>query len=250
MDWDWSFFLEPTYQDDSVIPVWEKFLMAWGTTFEIAAISWIAALAIGMFIGILRTLPHEKKASYKALYLFATCWVELFRNIPILVQMFLWLYVIPTLIPFLTPLKQSPFILALLALAIFTSTRVAEQVRAGIQSIPKGIRYASLALGLNAPQTYIYVLLPITVRTIMPPLISESMNIVKNSSVAFALGVYELLSFTNEFGSLREDVLMQIFLFVTIAYSVTALSFSLVMRIIERRLRVPGFVTGSTKGGR
>lgn len=250
MEWDWSFFLESTYQDDSIIPVWQKFLMAWGWTFKIAAVSWITALIIGMFIGILRTLPHEKKASYKALYLFATCWVELFRNIPVLVQMFLWLYVIPTIIPFMAPLKQSPFILAILALGFFTSTRIAEQVRAGIQSIPKGMRYASLALGMNAPQTYIYVLLPITVRTIMPPLISESMNIVKNSSVAFALGIFELLSFTNEFGSLREDILMQIFLIVTVAYSVTALSFSLVMRLIERKLRVPGFVTGSTAGGR
>lgn len=251
MTWDWHFFLETSYNNETgeMILVWQKFLLAWAGTFKIAALSWIMALVIGTFIGILRTLPRGKKPVFTILNYVGTTWVEVFRNIPILVQVFLWLYVIPDLIPLFAPLKQSHLVLAILALGFFTSARVAEQVRAGIQSIPRGMRYASQALGLNAAQTYRYVLLPITIRTIMPPLVSESMNIVKNSSVAIALsGIFELLEFTNEFGQLREDILMQIFVLVTIAYSLTALAFSFFMKLIERRLRVPGYSAGQAAG--
>lgn len=253
MTWDWNFFLETYYQGSELLPIWEIFLMAWGGTIKIAAFSWVVAVVLGTLIGILRTLPLGRRPLFTALNLFGTAWVELFRNIPILVQIFLWLYVLPNLIPFLAPLKQPQFhfLLAILALGFFTSARIAEQVRAGIQSLPTGTRYASMALGLNARQTYQYILMPLTIRTIMPPLISESMNIVKNSSVAIVLsGVFELLEFTNQFGNQREDILMQIFVLVTIAYSLTALSFSFVMKLIERRLRVPGYTAGSAAGGR
>ena len=109
-------------------------------------------------------------------------WTELFRNIPLLVQVFLWYHVLPSLIP---GLKSVPsFILVVFALGFFTSARVAEQVRAGIPELAAGQRYAGLALGLTLPQTYRYVLLPMAFRIVIPPLTSESMNIIKNSSVA------------------------------------------------------------------
>ncbi len=79
------------------------------------------------------------------------------------------------------------FVLVVFALGFFTSARIAEQVKAGIQSLPKGQRYAGLAMGLTLPQTYRYVLLPMAFRIVIPPLTSESMNIIKNSSVAFAV---------------------------------------------------------------
>jgi glutamate/aspartate transport system permease protein len=90
------------------------------------------------------------------------------------------------------PLQQVPdFIAVVIALGFFTSARIAEQVRAGIQALPKGQRYAGLAMGLTLPQTYRYVILPMAFRIVIPPLTSESMNIIKNSSVAFAVSISE-----------------------------------------------------------
>ena len=87
------------------------------------------------------------------------------------------------------------FILVVFALGFFTSARISEQVSAGIQSLPRGQRYAGLAMGLTLPQTYRYVLLPMAFRIVIPPLTSESMNIIKNSSVAFAVSIAELTMF-------------------------------------------------------
>ena len=148
-----------------------------------AACAWVIAILFGSVIGTLRTAPS------KWLSLLANAWVELFRNIPLLVQIFIWYHVIPALYQ---PLQQVPsIILVVLALGLFTSARVAEQVRAGIQSLPRGQRNAGLAMGLTLPQTYRFVLLPMAFRIVLPPLTSEWMNIIKNSSVAFAVAVAE-----------------------------------------------------------
>ena len=121
-------------------------------------------------------------------------WVELFRNIPLLVQIFLWYFVLPKLIP---PMKSfPPFILVVCALGFFTSARIAEQLRSGLLALPRGQRYAGMALGLTTPQYYRYVLLPMAYRIILPPLTSESMNIFKNSACAFAVSLPYLTCFS------------------------------------------------------
>ena len=169
-------------------------------------------------------------------------WTELFRNIPLLVQVFLWYYVLPQLIP---PLKQvSSFVLMVLALGFFTSARVAEQVKAGIQALPKGQRYAGLAMGLTLPQTYRYVLLPMALRIVIPPLTSESMNIVKNSSVAFAISIAELTMFARQAGE-ETSRNIEIYLAVTALYFLSAFIISRVALFIERRLQVPGMIGGA-----
>src|SRR5207244_2019150 len=114
-------------------------------------------------------------------------WVEFFRNIPLLVQIFLWYHVVPYFIPVFADVNK--LALVVIGLGLFTSARIAEQVRAGIQALPRGQRYAGMALGFTTPQYYRYVLLPMAFRIIVPPLTSESMNIFKNSSVAFAVSV-------------------------------------------------------------
>jgi glutamate/aspartate transport system permease protein len=186
-------------------------------------------------MGILRTVPN------KALVAFGEAWTELFRNIPLLVQIFLWYHVVPALIP---PLKSVPsFILVVFALGFFTSARVSEQVKAGIQSLPKGQRYAGLALGLTLPQTYRYVLLPMAFRIVIPPLTSESMNIIKNSSVAFAVSVAELTMFAMQ---AQEETArgIEIYLGVTALYFVSAFAVNRIALFIEQRVRVPGFIGG------
>ena len=186
-------------------------------------------------MGILRTTPN------KAFVSIGNAWTELFRNIPLLVQIFLWYHVIPALFPVLQGVPS--FVLVVMALGFFTSARIAEQVRAGIQSLPRGQRYAGLAVGLTLPQTYRYVLLPMAFRIIVPPLTSESMNIIKNSSVAFAVSITELTFFAMQ---AQEETSrgVEIYLAVTLLYFLSAFAINRVAAVIEKRVRVPGMIGG------
>lgn len=216
-------------------------MKAWGWTLAVAGLGLLIALVVGVMMGTLRTLPDTGRLS-RALVHLATAWVELFRNIPVLVQVFLWYHVIPA---FFLPLKSLPsYWLVSIALGFFTSARIAEQVRASIHSLPSGQRAAATALGLTTPQTYRYVILPMALRIVIPPLTSESMNVIKNSSVAFAVSVPELTLFAMQ---AQEETShgVEIYLAVTILYALSAFAVNRVMAGIEKRSRVPGFISGS-----
>jgi len=195
--------------------------------------SLVVALLVGSLMGILRTTPN------KWFVLIGDAWTELFRNIPLLVQIFLWYHVIPSIFLGLRALPS--IVLVVFALGFFTSARVSEQVRAGIQALPKGQRYAGLAMGLTLPQTYRYVLLPMAFRIVIPPLTSESMNIVKNSSVAFAVSIAELTMFAMQ---AQEETSrgIEIYLAVTALYFVSAFAINRLALFIENRVQVPGMI--------
>jgi glutamate/aspartate transport system permease protein len=190
-------------------------------------------LFFGVMVGIARTLPMAPVA------LVATVWTELFRNIPLLVQVFLWYHVLPVFIPAFS--SVSSFWLAAIALGLFTSARIAEQVRAGLQSLPPGQAMAAKALGLSPAMVYAKVLLPQALRIILPAFTSEAMNVVKNSSVAFAVSVTELTLFAMQ---AQEETGrgLEIYAGVTLLYAFTALSVNRIMAWIESRTRLPGMV--------
>ena len=210
-------------------------MSAWGWTLSVALLALVVALLVGSIMGILRTTPS------KLLVAIGASWTELFRNIPLLVQIFLWYHVLPQLIP---PLQKLPsFVLVVFALGFFTSARIAEQVRAGIQSLPRGQRYAGLAMGLTLPQTYRFVLLPMAFRIVIPPITSESMNIIKNSSVAFAVSIAEMTMFAMQ---AQEETSrgVEIYLAVTGLYFASAFVVNRVLLFIEERTKVPGMIGG------
>ena len=132
---------------------------------------------------------------------------------------------------------------AFVGLGLFTSARISEQTRAGIESLPKGQRYAGLAMGLTLPQTYRYVLLPMAFRIVIPPLTSESMNIIKNSSVAFAVSIAELTMFAMQ---AQEETSrgIEIYLAVTGLYFISAFAINRMAIFIEHRVQVPGMIGG------
>jgi glutamate/aspartate transport system permease protein len=230
MTFDLKVFFEDTGGGETY---WQWMLQAWGWTLSVAFCALVVALAAGSLMGILRTTPSAWLRGI------GEAWTELFRNIPLLVQIFLWYHVIPALVP---PMKGLPsFILVVFALGFFTSARISEQVRAGIQSLPKGQRYAGQALGFTWPQTYRYVLLPMAFRIIIPPLTSESMNIIKNSSVAFAVSISELTLFALQAGE-ETSRNIEMYLAVTIAYFLSAFAVNRVMQLVENRVRVPGMI--------
>ena len=239
MTWDWQVFLN---DDGSGRTYLQWMIDAWGWTLAVAGSSWVVAVLVGFFMGTLRTLPNSP-----LLVRLAGGWVELFRNIPLLVQIFLWYFVVPKVFPVM---QQVPgFVLVVFALGFFTSARLAEQVRAGIQALPEGQRYAGMAMGFTTAQTYRYVILPMAFRIILPPLTSESMNLLKNSSVAFAVSIAELTMFAMQ---AQEETSrgVEIYLAVTLMYAVSAFAVNRLMALVERRVQIPGFiVAGGTGGG-
>ena len=216
-------------------------MKAWGWTLAVAGLGLTIALILGAVMGTLRTLPDNGSPS-RWLVRLSTVWVELFRNIPILVQVFIWYHVIPA---FILPLKSLPsYWLVSIALGFFTSARIAEQIRAGIQALPSGQRAAATALGFTTAQSYRYVILPMALRIVIPPLTSESMNLIKNSSVAFAVSVPELTLFAMQ---AQEETShgVEIYLAVTLLYALSAFGVNRVMAQIEKRTRIPGFIVSN-----
>jgi len=250
MAWDWQVFCKTTTDgtvmasclgSDGDITYFEWMLDAWGWTLSVAGAAWVIAVVTGVLIGTLRTLPNSP-----VLVRMANAWVELFRNIPILVQIFLWYFVLPKAFPAMQAIPG--FLLVVFALGFFTSARIAEQVRAGVQALPRGQRYAGMAMGFTTAQTYRYVILPMAFRIILPPLTSESMNLLKNSSVAFAVSIAELTMFAMQ---AQEETSrgIEIYLAVTALYALSAFAVNRIFAFIERKVQIPGFIVAGQTGG-
>jgi glutamate/aspartate transport system permease protein len=244
MAWEWQVFCKETTTGETLSGCFGKggdityldwIVSAWGWTLSVAVLALVVAMLFGSLMGILRTAPDKR------LVFIGNAWTELFRNVPLLVQVFLWYHVIPSM--FLVLRGVPSFLLVVLALGFFTSARISEQVKAGIQSLPRGQRYAGLAMGLTLPQTYRFVLLPMAFRIVIPPLTSESMNIVKNSSVAFAVSVAELTMFAMQAGE-ETSRNIEMYLAVTGLYFISAFAINRVMLGVEQRVRVPGMIGG------
>ena len=210
-------------------------------TVMLAISAWVIALTLGSLVGIARTLPNP------TLRRLATAYVELFRNIPVLVQMFVWFFVVPELVPeaagkwLKRDLPHPEFFSAMLCLGLYTASRVAEQVRSGINSVPSGLSAAARASGLSLPQTYRYILLPLGFRIIVPPLTSEFLGIFKNTSIALTIGVMEITATSRQIESYTFQG-YEAFAAATFLYLTIAMTLLFLMRRIEARTRIPGWI--------
>lgn len=236
--WNWRIFWQAS--PDGRGSYLDTLVSGLGWTVAVALSAWVLALLLGVIVGVMRTLPNRTLARAGAL------WVDLFRNIPLLVQVFLWYFVVPEFLPndLGVAVKRMPppwgsFLPAVLGLALFTSARVAEQVRAGIESLPRGQLMAARALGLTLPQAYRYILLPVALRIVLPPLTSEFMNTVKNSSVALTVGLVEVTAAARSMQEFSFQV-FEAFTAATVIYILLNLTVVSLMRFLERRLAVPG----------
>ena len=239
-NWHWKVLLEMEPGGTGTYLQYLLVGLLW--TLATALAAWVIALAVGGVVGTLRTTP------IKWVVRLGNGYVEVFRNIPLIVQMFLWFFVFPELLPKAMgdAIKQVPppwgsYIPAVLCLGIFTSVRVAEQVRAGIMSLPRGQGMAGTAMGLTRAQTYRHVLLPQAFRIVLPPLTSEFMNIIKNSSVALTIGLLELTGRARAMQEFSFRV-FEAFATATVIYLLTNLVIVIAMRALERRVRVPGLL--------
>jgi len=217
-------------------------------TLVVAAFAWIIAFVLGSILGVMRTTENKWAVRLGNAY------VELFRNIPLIVQFFVWYFVLPGLIPAVKAWVVSldptthQFVTAIVCLGLFTAARISEQVRSGIQALPRGQRMAGYAMGLTQAQTYRFVLLPVAYRIVIPPMTSELMNLIKNTAVAFSIGLVELFFRTREMGELTFRY-FEAFAAATLVYVVIAMLANRVMAYIERRIAIPGFISGGAGGG-
>lgn len=243
--WRWGVLLEQVPSGGATYLDW--ILSGLATTVAASLAGWVLALVVGTLMGVLRTVPS------RALRAVAAGYVELFRNVPLLVQLFVWYFVVPELLPAgagawvkaLPPFTQA-FLATWLCLGFFTGARVCEQVRAGIEAQARGQRAAALALGFTLPQAYRTVLLPMAFRIVLPPLTSELLNILKNSAVASTINLLELAAQARQLTEYTAQA-YESFLTVTALYVLLNVALVVAMHLVERRVRVPGFLHGHSQ---
>lgn len=239
-NWNWAVFLSQTPTGDDTYLGWLLLGLKWTVTLSLSA--WLIALVLGSLVGVLRTVPNKWLSALAAAY------VEIFRNIPLLVQLFIWYFVLPELLPAAigdafkqtNPLLQQ-FVAAVVCLGFFTAARIAEQVRSGILSLPRGQQDAGVAIGLTLAQTYRFVLLPVAFRIIVPPLTSEFLNVFKNSSVASTIGLIELSRQSQQLVDYTAQP-YEAFIAVSALYFVLNFIIMFLMRWVEARVQVAGLI--------
>lgn len=224
--WDWGVLLQQPYQD------WLWTGLGW--TALITLCSWALALLIGVVFGAARSLPNKPVQFVAGIY------VEVFRNIPALVQLFLWYFVFPNVVPdaFGMWLKRGmpdpEFITAVVAIGLFSGARVAEQVRAGIAAVGIHLLPAALATGLRPIQAFRLILFPLGLRAIIAPLTSEFLITMKMSSISLTIGVLELTGQSRQIENYTFHGL-EAFAFATVAYLVIGLCITALMRVLNDR---------------
>jgi glutamate/aspartate transport system permease protein len=241
--WNWGIFLSPVSTGEPTTYLGWLISGFW-VTITVSLAAWVIALVVGSLFGILRTVPNRFLAAI------GTVWVAIFRNIPLIVQFFIWYLVIPELLPASMGnwFKQLPpgvqfFSSAIICLGLFTSARVCEQVRSGINALSHGQRAAGLAVGFTEWQTYRYVLMPVAYRIIVPPLTSEFLNVFKNSAVASTIGLLDLSAQARQLVDYTSQT-YESFIAVTLAYVLINMVVMQLMRWVEAKTRLPGYIGG------
>ena len=210
------------------------------TTLQISVLAWVLAAVLGVLAGALRTVR------FLPLRAAAVFYVEFFRNVPLLVWMFFWYFGVPPLLP--RPVQDwifnhgAEFWAGMFALGVYHGARMSEVIRSGILAIPKTQFEASMAIGLTTWQAYRLIILPVALRLIVPPMTSESLNLLKNSSVALTISVAELTFQTRQIETYTARAI-EALTAGTLIYLVLCLSIATIMGRVERRFAIPGLIS-------
>lgn len=239
MNYSWDFLIYFRQSVTGEGPYWQLLASGLGWTLLLSLSAWFLALTLALVIGVARTLPQ------RIIRWPAAVFVHCFRNVPLLVQVFLWFYVVPELLPQALgmAIKQAPpvagqFLTMLLALTLFTAAKAAELVRSGVEAVPPGQKQAALAMGFSLRDSYRHVVLPQALRLILPPLTSDFMNVFKNSAAALTIGLLELTGRTRQFGEFSAQP-FEAFMAATLIYMGITWCVVHLMRHLEKRLQLP-----------
>ncbi len=214
-------------------------LQGLATTVELSALGWVLAAALGIVSGAMRTAP------WRPLRALATVYVEFFRNVPLLVWMFFWYFGVPPLLP--EVIREwlfrhgAEFWAGMFALGVYHGARMSEVIRGGIQAIPRTQFEAAVAMGLTTFQAYRLVIVPIALRLSIPPATNESLNLLKNSSVALTISVAELTFQTRQIETYTARAL-EALTAGTVIYLVLCVGIAAIMARVEHRFAIPGLI--------
>jgi putative glutamine transport system permease protein len=192
-------------------------------TIEISALAFVIALALGIVVAVLRVAPSP------ALRRIGTAYVELFRNIPLLVQIFFLFFALPS-----AGITLPAFWCGVLALGIYTAAFVAEAIRSGISAVAAGQLEAALASGLRYPQAMRLVVLPQAIRLTIPPLGNTVLNMIKNSSLVSAISISDILGTANLIGA-HTFAYVPLFIAAAGLYLLLTLPTAYLVNVLERR---------------
>jgi polar amino acid transport system permease protein len=229
-DFDFSVFLKQrTVTEGTYLS-----LLAAGffTTIKISALSIVLAMILGTVIAVLRL------SRVKAFVFLSSAYIEFFRNTPLLIQIFIWYFGSDPLLPEVVKdwiyARNIEFAYGVIALSTYTAAFIAEEIRAGIQSIPREQMEASRSQGFTFLESMRYVILPQAFRIVIPPLINQSLNLVKNSSLVMAIGVIELTHAARIIEAETSRV-FEAFSMVTLIYLGLSLTISFAINQYNRR---------------
>lgn len=202
---------------------WNKYLLGLGNTLAASVLTLVASLVLGTVFALMRIAHHRLLNAVGAVY------IEFIRNIPFVLVVFLFYYGSASF-----GLNFNGFVAGVLGLTVYTSAFIAETVRAGILSIPRGQREAAFASGLTPLQTMRYVVLPQAMRVVIPPLGNQFLNLIKNTSVLGLIAGFDLMYY----GDLVHSDTFQtfdVYIFVALFYLVLTVPLSLVINRLEAR---------------
>ncbi|MFH0993994.1 MAG: amino acid ABC transporter permease [Pseudomonadota bacterium] len=210
-------------------------------TLRLSILSWMIALALGILIGICRV------QSIKWLRFAGAAYVQIIRNVPLLVHVFLWYYAAPLILPksaqkwLYDTVTNYAFWAGVVALGSYTASRVAEQFRSGFLSIPPGLYRAAGASGLTPFQSYRHIICPYAFRIIIPSFTTEFLTCFKNSALAMTIGVMEITHTAYYIDSFTWHGL-ETTTAATLCYLIMSLGIILVMGCVEKKVRIPGMI--------
>ncbi len=201
-------------------------------TLKVSVLAIILGVVIGLFAGLARISANP------AFKWSAITYVELIRGSPLLVQIFIWYFVLGTVVNTLLARNDigqlPPIWFGIAALAFFTGAYVAEIVRAGIQSIHRGQMEAARSLGMSYPQAMRYVILPQALRRILPPLAGQFISLIKDSSLLGIIAIRELTKATREVVTTSLQP-FELWFVCAILYLVLTFTLSMAVQYLERR---------------
>jgi len=208
--------------------IWPRLLKGTLTTFELTAL----AISIGFVFGLLLALGRVY--GNKPLYALSTAYVQFMRGTPVLVQLFLIYYGLPSL-----EIRLPSLTAAIIGLGLNSAAYQAEYFRGAIQAIKRGQMLAARALGMSTPQAVFYIIMPQALRLVIPAWSNELIYTLKYSSVAYLIGAPELMA-TGQIIASRNFRYFEVFLIVAFIYLIVVLMASKILDLLERRVRIPG----------
>jgi His/Glu/Gln/Arg/opine family amino acid ABC transporter permease subunit len=219
----------------SWLAIWQGLpylLQGAGLTILISAVAMLLALVLGMITALLSQLPWRLPRGLTQAY------VEIFRNTPLLIQIFIVYFGLPQL-----GLKLSAFLSGLSALVLYTAAYNTEIFRAGLEAVPKGQHEAARSTGLSPLQEAIHIIIPQALRISFPALGNNLVSLVKNSSLVSTIGMVELMFVANDisFNNFRS---FEIYGTAAVLYVILVLGLTRVLNLTEARVLRKGLAPG------